>query len=143
MEIKKFFTRMLTETSVFFTVISALFALFLLIFNAGDQEIVMSAERLLLNFMFAWVASLAQAVFRMESVPRVGRTLLRFFILAFAFYICFLLPASMTSAQVLIGLVLFTLIYAAVMGVCTLFLSRFRANAKPEEAYESQFKKRP
>lgn len=141
MEIRKFFKTMLIDTSVFFTVVSALFALFLLIFNDGDEEIIMSAERLLLNFMFAWLCSLGQAVFRMKSIPRPGRTLLRFGILALAFYFCFLLPASMTAAQVLIGLVFFTLGYAAIAGVCTLFLSRFRANASVAEEYQSQFRK--
>lgn len=141
MEIKKLLKTMLIDTSVFFTVVSALFALFLLIFNSGDDEVVMSSERILLNFMFAWLASLAQILHRAKRIPGAGRVLLRFAVFAIAFYVCFLLPASMTAPQILIGLVLFTLAYAAIVGLTSLFLSRFRANATPQEEYTSQFKK--
>ena len=62
-------------------------------------------------------------------------------ILALAFYLCFLLSLSLPPAQVLIGMVAFTLIYATVMGIGALLVSRFRKNAKEEETYQSQFKK--
>ncbi len=140
MEMKKFFKTMLVETSVFFTVITALYSLLMIIVNVGADEILLSAERLLLNFMFAWLASLAQALYRMKNIPEAGRSVLRFGVFAISFYLCFLLPASMSASQILIGLVLFTLAYVAVMGICALFLSRFRANARPAEEYKSQFK---
>ena len=141
MEIKKLLKTMLNETSVFFTVVTALYALMMMIANTGDKEILLSAERLLLNFMFGWLASLAQALYRMKSIPRLGRSLLRYAVFAISFYLCFLLPAAMTASQILIGLVLFTLAYALVMGICTLFLSRFRANAVPQEEYQNQYRK--
>ena len=140
MEIRKFLKKMLRDTSIFFTVISALYTLLLLIANVGDDEVLLPADRLLLIFMFAWLASLAQGVFRMKTLPTAARILLHYAIFALGFYFCFLLPASMTAAQVLVGLVLFTLAYAAVMGIVALFLSRFRTNAKEEEEYKSQFK---
>ncbi len=141
MEMKKLLKTMLTETSVFFTVITALYALLMMIVNTGDEEILLSAERLLLNFMFAWLSSLAQALYRMKNVPRVGRSLLRYAVFTLSFYLCFLLPAAMTAPQILIGLVLFTLAYGAIMGIGSLFLTRFRENTRPAQDYQNQFKK--
>ena len=141
MDMKKFLKSMLIETSVFFTVITALYALLMMIVNTGDEEILLSAERLLLNFMFAWLSSLAQALYRMKSLSGLGRGLLRYLVFAVSFYLCFLLPSAMNASQTLIGLVLFSLCYAAVMGISALFLARFRANAHPAEEYRNQFKK--
>ena len=51
------------------------------------------------------------------------------------------LPAEMNAAQVLIGLVAYTLTYCLIFGVSALFRARFRANAEKEAPYENRSKK--
>ena len=84
---------------------------------------------------------MAQGLYRVPKLHGAVRLIAHYAILALAFYLCFLLPASMTASQVLIGLFAFTVIYAIVMGVAAFFRARFRANAEQEAPYASQFKK--
>ncbi|MBE6546404.1 MAG: hypothetical protein E7668_03045 [Ruminococcaceae bacterium] len=141
MDLRKVFKNMLTESCVYFALISALYCVLMLIVNVSEQEVLLSALTLLLIFVFSVLAMLAQTLYRYKALNGAARLFLHYAILALAFYLCFLLPASMTASQVLIGLTVFTLIYALVMGLSALFLRRLRKNAAREEIYQSQFKK--
>ncbi|MBR2293765.1 MAG: hypothetical protein IKA44_05610 [Clostridia bacterium] len=140
MNIKSILKKMLTETSVFFTLIAALYSLLMLIVNVGEEEVLLSAERLLLMFVFSALAAMAQALRRITAIHGALRGVLHYLILIMAFYLCFLLPASMRAAQVLIGLFTFTLGYLAIMGIVALFRARFRKNSEEEEDYTNRFK---
>lgn len=141
MNIKTVLKKLLTDSSVYFTLIAALYSLLMLIVNVAEEEVLLSAERLLLMFIFSVLAAMAQALRRLTVLHGAIRLLLHYGILAMAFYLCFLLPASMRAAQVLIGLFAFTILYAVVMGVIAIFRARFRANAEQEEAYTNRYKK--
>lgn len=141
MEFKTIFKKILADTCLYFTLITVAYTVLMLIVNVGEEEILLSAMRLVLNFVFAVLAALAQGLYRKKDYNGALRLILHYGILAIGFYLCFLLSLSLSAAQILIGMVAFTLIYAVVMGCSALFLSRFRRNAQQEEIYQSQFKK--
>lgn len=141
MNIKQFFKRLLTDTSVYFTLLAAAYSALMLVVNVTEDEVLLSAARLLFLFLFAVLAALGRGVLRARQLPRGVRVLAHYGALLLAFYLCLLLPAGMRAAQVLVGLVLFTVLYFIVAGITALFLARFRANQPEEAHYESQFKK--
>ena len=141
MNIRKIIKKLLTDTSIYFTVITAIYTLIMMIVNVSDNAVGLEAERLLLIFVFSALAALAQLLLGLKTLHGALRILLHGGILLLAFYLCFLLPASMKGAQVLIGLFAFAVVYAIVMALRALFISRFRANSEPDEPYREQFKK--
>ena len=141
MNIKPILKKMLTETSVFFTLIAALYSLMMLVVNVGEKEVLLSAERLLLMFIFSALAAMAQALRRITALHSALRGVLHYLILTMAFYLCFLLPASMRAAQILIGVFVFSIVYLIVAGIVALFRARFRKNAEEAEVYTNRFKK--
>lgn len=142
MNLKIFLKQAWLRATVYFTVCAALYSLIMAITNVREEEVLLSAEQLLLIFVFAILAGLSQGILRLPTLPGAVRYLCHYGILAIGFYACFLLPAEMRGAQIFIGLVFFTLIYLAVVGLFALFLSRFRANSEKEAHYEPQFKKK-
>ena len=141
MEIGRILKKIGQSASVLFTVITALYALFMMLVNVSSEEVGLEASRLLLIFLFSLFAACAGALLRSQRIARGGRVTLHYLILALAFYLCFLLPASMTAAQAVIGMTVFTVVYALVMALGALFLSRFRKNEAEEEVYQSQFRR--
>ncbi len=141
MDFRKKLRKILADTSVIFTILTAIYSLLMLIVNVSEDEVLMSATRVLLIFLFSALAAVAQAIFRTKSIPGAARLVLHFMILIAAFYLCFLLPAAMRPASLLIGLVTFTLLYFLVMGLASLFISKLRSNSEKDASYSSQFKK--
>lgn len=142
MNIKQFLKATAYRSSLCFTLCAAVYSLLMAITNVREEEVLLSAEQLLLIFVFSVLLGLAQGILRLKSLHGALRYSSHFGILAMGFYCCFLLPAEMRASQVLIGLFFFTLAYLLVMGVVALFLSRFRANVEKEMPYETQFKKK-
>ncbi|MBQ9086995.1 MAG: hypothetical protein IJY47_07410 [Clostridia bacterium] len=142
MNMKQFLKQAFLRASVYFTVCAALYSLLMAVVNVTEEEVLLSAEQLLLIFVFALLAGLGQSILRLPRVSGVIRYLAHYGILAMGFYACFLLPAGMSATQIFIGLVLYTLLYLLIMGTIALFRARFRANAEKEAPYESQFKKK-
>lgn len=141
MNIKTLFKKILTTASIYFTVITAIYTLLVMVVNVTEEEILLSAEQILLNFIFSLLASMAWRIYRSEKLSGGLRRVSHYGITALSFYLCFLLPAGMNASQVLIGLVAYTLVYFLIVGVSALFKSRFRANAEKEAPYENRYKK--
>lgn len=141
MELKQFFKKLLVNASVYFTLITAAYALLTMVVHVGEERVLLSAAQMLYNFLFALLAATAWNLYRMPRLSGALRLLLHYGILVLAFYVCFLFPASMRSAQIIIGVVLFTVVYALLMLAATAFASRFRANVQKEAPYQPQFKK--
>lgn len=141
MNIKTLLKKILMTASVYFTVITAIYTLLVMVVNVTEDEILLSAEQLLFNFLFSVLAAIAWQLYRAKSIAGALRLVLHFGITALSFYLCFLLPAGMTSAQVLIGLFAYTLVYFLIVGGTAFFKARFRANAEKEAPYENRYKK--
>ncbi len=142
MNIKTFFKKLLADTSIYFTLITAVYALLMLIAHVGEDAVAMEAYRLLLFFVFSVLAALAAFLLRLPRWHGALRITLHFAILAMAFYLCFLVPASMRASGVLIGLFAFAVIYWIGAAIVALFVSRFRKNAEQDVPYTKQYQKR-
>lgn len=142
MEPKRFFKKLLVNASVYFTLITAAYALITVFIHVGEERVLLSAVQMLYNFLFALLAAVAWNLYRMPQWSGALRLLLHYGILILAFYACFLFPASMRSAQIIIGIVLFTVLYALLMLIAHAFIAKLRANAQKEVPYEKQFQKK-
>ena len=142
MDIKSTVKRALPRCSIYFTILTALYTLMVMIVNVSDSETLLSANQILFLFVFSVLASVAWELFCLEKLHTVLRVLLHYGILLFSFYACFLLPAGMGGSQVFIGIVGFSLLYAIVMGLRALIRARFRANTEKATAYEKQYERR-
>ncbi len=142
MNIKTVLKKLPADTSIYFTLITAVYALLMLIANVGENEIAMEASRLLLFFVFSVLAALARSILRLPHLHGALRVTLHFLILATAFYLCFLLPASMRASVVLIGLFAFVIVYWIGAAIVALFISRFRKNTEQDVPYVKQYQKK-
>ena len=142
MNIRTFCKKLLVNASVYYALITVAYVAILCVVNIGDDEFLIPADRLLFNALFALLAAAAWSVYRLPNLAGGWRLLSHYGMLVLSFYVCFLVPASMRTAQALIGVVLFSAAYFAVAGVWALLLSRFRKNAEKEAAYESQYPKK-
>ena len=142
MNVRQFFKKLIADTSVYFTILAAIYSALMMVVNVTEDEVLLSASRLLYLFLFAVLAALGQSFFRFATLPRAAKLFLYYGILGLAFYLCLLFPANMRGVTVFIGLVFFTLVYFAAAGIVALFVSRFRANKPQDTAYENQFKKK-
>lgn len=142
MNFRTYCKKLLVSASVWYALITVAYLIILWIVNIGDEEFLIPADRLLFNALFALLVAAAQSVRRLPRLEGAWRLLAHYGILLLSFYLCFLVPASMRAAQVLIGLVGFSAVYFAVMGIAALFRSRFRSNAEKEAAYTKQYAKK-
>lgn len=142
MNFRNFFKSLLRDTSIYFTLLAALYSLGMLLVNVGEEKVLLRADTLCFFFLFALLAALARSVLRMVSIARVGRVLLHYVILMLAFYLCLLLPNGMRAAQVFVGLVLFTVVYWIGAGLISVFLARFRKHSEQAENYDKQYQKK-
>ena len=142
MNVKKFFKLLLTDTSVYFTALTAIYAVMMLIINVGEDEVLFRADTVCFLFLFALLAAGARSILRIQSMHAAVRVLCHYLILVLSFYLCLLLPTGMRAPQVLIGLVLFSVLYAVAALIIVLCLSRFRKHTEKTAAYEKQFPKK-
>lgn len=131
--------KLLSYTSIYFTVFTPIYAAFLMITNVSSEEPAVEMYRLLLIFLFAFLAGISQVIYGIQSMHKALRVLIQYVIIAFASYICFFM--QMAPSQALIGVVFASVIYFACFGIGSFFSWRFRMNTKKEEIYEKKFKK--
>ncbi len=109
--------------------------------NVDDERLLLDAGRTVLFFVFSLLLALANNLLVLKTFSGKLRLILHYLLTAFAFYSCFMLPLSLKAAGILIGLVVFTVVYFAVCGIVTLFKSKYRRNTEKTEAYSKQFSK--
>lgn len=139
MNAKKFFKQLLVTASVYFMLITAAYTLITMIVNVSDDRVYLRASQVIFNFLFSLLASAGWQIFRLQNLRAAARVLAHYAILLFAFYLCFLVPASMRAPQVVIGIILFSFVYAIAMAIASAFLSRLRTNRQKESSYQKQF----
>ena len=76
MNIRKIIKKLLTDTSIYFTVITAIYTLIMMIVNVSDNAVGLEAERLLLIFVFSALAALAQLLLGLKTLHGALRILL-------------------------------------------------------------------
>lgn len=142
MDIKKNLKRIVSRASVYFTFITAFYTLMVITVNVNEDQILLSAAQVLFNFLFSVLASVAQEILRIKAWHTALRVLSHYAILLFAFYTCFLLPAEMGGSQIFVGIVAFTALYAAIMGIGAWILARFRSKTEQNAEYVKQYEQR-
>ncbi|MBQ8850624.1 MAG: hypothetical protein IJ011_09860 [Clostridia bacterium] len=141
MNIKKILKNMLTDTSIFFTVITALYAALMMVVNVETEEPAIRASWLLYIFIFSVLGAISQCILRIDSWNKALRVAIQYVILIFGSYVCFFLPLSLSGSQIMIGFAAVTVLYFLIYGVCAFLSWSFKRNSKKEEVYESKFKK--
>ena len=142
MNIKTWIRKIMTEASVLFTVITAVYALLTWLFNSHEPRVLLDALRILLFFFFSLLLATANTIYRNATFSGGLRLLVHFLISSSAFFFCFLIPLGMQPSGAMVGMLLFVLLYFIIAGIIALFVSRFRKNRDEMETYERQFSKK-
>ena len=142
MELKKLFKKLLNSTCIIFTVITALYMLALQITNITDSEVAIQAGRVLLFFVFSLLLSIANTLLSIEKLHVALRYIFHYIITAFGFWACFCIPTQMNFSQALVGMVIFSVVYAIIMTIVGIFARRLKRTQKQEKAYEKQFSRK-
>ncbi len=140
MTFKEFLKKMLVRSCIYFTLVMVLYIAFSAIVNVSDDELLLDAGRVILFYVFSLLVSIAGTLFMLTGLSGGLRLLLHYAICIFAFYACFMLPLSMRASSIIIGLVIFTVLYFGVFGIVSLFQARYRKNAEQLADYQNQFK---
>ena len=141
MNIKKILKNMITDTSIFFTVVTAIYAAIMMVVNVDVEEPAIRASFLLYIFLFSLLGGLSRLFYRIRSWNLALRVCIQYALILFGAYVCFFIPLSLTGSQVIVGLSIVTVIYFAIWGIFTFINWRFAQNTKKEEIYENKFKK--
>lgn len=143
MEIGKLIKKSLSVACICFTLITAVYMLIMTIAYPSETAFVKAYE-VVLFFVFSVLFAIANAILSIEKINGALRYFLHYVICAAAFYPCFLLPRSENAVNptsfAIIGIVIFTLIYAIIMAVIAAFRSRLKKNRETMVAYTNQFK---
>jgi uncharacterized membrane protein len=141
MTVGKIFKNLLIDTSVFFSVITPIYAALHMIVNTVEEEALIPVSFLLYIFLFSLLGAISMLIYRINTLNKALRIAIQYAIILFASYACFFAPLGMTGANVMVGLALASVIYALILGVCLFFSHAFKKNKVKEEVYESKFKK--
>lgn len=141
MTVKEFIKKLLCRACIYFSCIMLCYIIVAAIVNVGDGALLLDAGRTVLFFVFALLFALANGIFALERLSGGTRVLVHYLITVFAFYACFMLPISMRASSVIVGLVVFSLVYFAVLGLTSLFKSRYRTNVERAQGYQKQYGK--
>lgn len=142
MDIKKLIKKVLNSSCIYFTVITACYILILQITNVSDGAAAVEAIRVLLYFIASILLAIANVIYSIKKIPSAARVIIHYLICVFAFYACFLLPVNMRTSFMVTGIVIFTAVYAVVMGLIAIFISRLKKNREQSAEYTSQFTKK-
>ena len=141
MSVKKFIKDLLQGACVIFSVIMLIYIIIAAIVNVGDGELLLEAGRVALFFVFSCLVCCANLIFSLKSLGGGIRLTIHYLITLFAFYSCFLLSLNLGASGLLVGFVMFTAVYFAVMGIRRVLISSYRKNLDASEEYEKQYSK--
>lgn len=141
MDVKKLIKKTLNSACIFFTIITAIYMLIMLIINVSEGSAQIEAERVLLFFVFSLLLAIANALLAAKAIHTALRYVIHYLICAVGFWLCFCLPNEMDASKTLVGIVLFSVLYAIIMALRGIFSHRIKKIKKKEtnEKYEKQF----
>ena len=139
MTVKGFIKELLTRACVYFSVIMLCYIIIAAAVNVSGNALLLDAGRTVLFFVFSLMLSAANSVFTLKSLSGGVRLLIHYVITLFGFYACFMLSLDMRASSTLIGLVAFTAVYFAAMGISHALGARYRRNTEKAEKYEKKF----
>ena len=142
MNAKTFIKKALTNACVYFSVITAIYAIIVMIIYVDDKQVLLDASRVLLFFLGSLIFSVANAIFKHTKLSSPAKLTVHFLLSLFAFYSCMMLPISPAPSTMLVGLSLFAVIYFITAAIIAVFSSRYKTKSNQSIEYKSQFRKK-
>lgn len=140
MTVKGFIKKLVTSACIYFSAIMLIYIIIAAIMNVSEARLLLDATRVILFFVFACLLSVANTLYRIESMSGGLRLVIHFVIMMFAIYTCLILPLSLSTSSTFVGLVLFAILYFAIFGIYKAISSRYRSNREVTQEYKRQFK---
>ena len=106
-----------------------------------DELVLLDAGRVLLFFVASILFAIGNSFFAFNKLNAPLKVFLHYLVYLFTFCACFMLPISPESSTMIVGIVLFTVIYAISLAVILVVRSRYKVRAEKQQEYKSQFKK--
>ena len=143
MTVGKIFKNLLTDTAVFFSVITPIYAALHMIVNTVEEEALIPVSFLLYIFLFSVLGAISMYIYRLNALNKALKIAIQYAIILFASYACFFAPMAIAGSGVMVGFALVSVIYAVILGICIFFSYAFKKNKSrgKEEVYESKFRK--
>ena len=141
MNIKKYLSRLLTETCCCFSAIILVYTAVVAMVNTDANEILLSGMRVFFFFIFSLLFSFANLVYGIKSISAPVRLLIHYLLTIFACYLCLILPAALKPSGVIVGIVLFSVIYFILAGILALIFSARKKQLEKKEVYVKKFSK--
>ena len=142
MTIKVFIKKLLCSSCCYFTLCIFAYMIITAIVTVDNSTLLLEAGRTFLFYIFSLLIALANTLLKLERPSAKLRVFIHYVLTAFAFYVCLMLPLSMRASSVLVGLVIYTIVYFIILGLGTLFRAKYRSNTEKAQKYEKQFSKR-
>ena len=142
MNLKPLIKHILKNACICFTVFTAAYSAISAIVNVDDAVVSVEVSRVLLFFMASVLFSAANGIFKIEKLGGGSKVFIHYILTLAAFYTCMLLPLSLDTSTLIVGIALFSVLYFIIFGVYSLIRSRYKANASQGEKYTAQFKKK-
>ena len=133
--------RIFTKACVYFSIITALYALLVMITNVDDELVLLDAGRILLFFVASTLFAVANILLSLDKLNGPLKVFLHYLVYLFTFCTCFMLPISPEASTMVIGIVLFTIVYAILLTMILVVRSRYKVRAEKQQDYKSQYKK--
>ena len=142
MEIKNLIKKTLHGTYACFTAMTAIYILIVVFLNTDSKEILVEGSRVLLFLVASFLFSLANTLFGVKAIHRAAAYLIHYALYALAVYACLLLPLSLSPAlKYFVAIVILSVIYAIIMAIRALLVSRYEKLGNETEEYQKHFSK--
>ncbi len=141
MNFRSFLKKVLTNACVYFSIVTAIYSVVVMIMYLDDDRVLLDASRVLLFFFASLLFSLACGVFKINKLHGALKLIIHYLLSTFAFASCMLLPLSLDPTSTLVGIILFSVIYFICAALIALFKSRYRRRIEETGEYKSQFSK--
>lgn len=139
MEFKDFVNKIMKQACVCFTMATLLYTLIVAAINIGAEEILISAERIILFFIFSFIFSLANSVLGAKSLSTTLRFFIHYILSMLACYFCLILPISPRPSDAVVGIALFSVLYFAVLAVALIIRSISKKIRERKEEYKDHY----
>ena len=133
--------KILTKACIYFSIITAVYTVLVMITNVDDELVLLDASRIMLFFVGAVLFSIGNMLLKLPSLNSALKVFLHYIIFLFTFYICFLMPMNAETSSTIVGLTLFSILYAIVMAIFLLIRSRYASRNSKQAEYTPKFKK--
>ena len=141
MTVSSFIKRTLTKSCVYFTLITAIYAIIVMIINVDDDLVLLDAGRVLLFFVASLLFAIGNMLSSLSKMNGALKVVLHYLVYLFTFCSCFMLPILPDASAMIIGITLFTFIYAIALVIFLVVRSRYKTRSEIQEDYRPRFKK--